>query len=187
MLMSEHPRRPDVDEVEFVGGQEKRELHVVDYDPHWAHIFLVHQQRIQTALAAVPVDIHHIGSTSVPGLPAKPIVDIAIAVDDITAEEDYLTPLLAAGYLLRVREPAHRLVRTPERDVHVHILEKGDPAITRYLVFRDRLRSDADDRALYAETKKALIRQGFDDMNAYSDAKTDVIAAIVARAVVATP
>jgi len=185
--MSDRPRRPDVDEVEFVGGQEKRELHVVDYDPQWAHIFAEHRQRIQSALTAVPAEIHHIGSTSVPGLPAKPIIDIAVAVDDITAEEDYLAPLLAAGYLLRVREPAHRLVRTPERDVHVHILEKGDPAITRYLVFRDRLRSDADDRALYAETKKALIQQGFDDMNAYADAKTDVIAAIVARAVVDTP
>ena len=185
--MSDRPRRPDVDEVEFVGGQEKRELHVVDYDPQWAHIFEEHRQRIQSALTTVPVDIHHIGSTSVPGLPAKPIIDIAVAVDDITAEEDYLAPLLAAGYLLRVREPAHRLVRTPELDVHVHILEKGDPAITRYLVFRDRLRSDTADRELYAETKQALIRQGFDDMNAYSDAKTDVIVAIMGRAATATP
>ena len=131
------------------------------------------------------MDIEHIGSTSVPGLKAKPIIDIVVAVDDITAEEDYLVPLIAAGYPLRVREPGHRLVRTPERDVHVHIYARGDEAVTRYLLFRDRLRTDADDRALYARTKEALIAEGFDDMNAYSDAKTEVIAAIMGRAIAA--
>ena len=109
-----------------------------------------------------------------------------VAVDDITDEEHYLVPVLAAGYTLRVREPGHRLVRTPHRDVHVHFYEKGDQAITNYLVLRDRLRLDADDRELYAQTKRALITQGFDDMNAYSDAKTEVIAAIMARARAAT-
>jgi len=73
-------------------------------------------------------------------------------------------------------------VRTPELDVHVHIYEKGHEAVENYLLFRDRLRSDADDRELYASTKRALIGRGFDDMNAYSDAKTDVVSAIMARA-----
>jgi GrpB-like predicted nucleotidyltransferase (UPF0157 family) len=181
-MKNQQPRRADVNNVEFVGGHEKRELYVVSYDTSWPVIFAEHQERIRVALAAIPVDIHHIGSTSVPGLAAKPIIDIVVAVDDITAEEDYLVPLLAAGYLLRVREPAHRLVRTPDRDVHVHLLEKGDQAVTRHLVFRDHLRLDSHDRELYAHTKYALIRQGFDDMNEYSDAKTDVIAAITARA-----
>jgi len=72
-------------------------------------------------------------------------------------------------------------VRTPALDVHVHIYQREDEAITRYLAFRDRLRSSADDRALYAATKRDLIAQGFDDMNAYADAKTDVIAAILTR------
>lgn len=118
-----------------------------------------------------------------PGLPAKPIVDIVIAVDYITAEEDYLPALLGAGYVLHVREPAHRLVRTPARDVHVHILEKSDPAVDRYVAFRNRLRADADDRDLYAKTKYSLIRQGFDTMDSYSDATTEVIPAILGRAV----
>ena len=117
-----------------------------------------------------------------PGLAAKPIIDIVVAVDDITAEEDYLVAILAAGYDLRVREPGHRMARTPARDVHIHIFEKADQAVENYLLFRDRLRVDAADRALYARTKQALIRQGFDDMNAYSDAKTEVIAAIMTRA-----
>jgi GrpB-like predicted nucleotidyltransferase (UPF0157 family) len=176
------PRRPDVEETTLVGGVEVRELEVVDYDDGWPAIFAEQERRLRDALGTADVSIEHIGSTSVPGLAAKPIVDIVVAVDDITAEEEYLPQLLAAGYFLRVREPGHRLVRTPARDVHVHVYGKGDDAIAAYLLFRDRLRDDADDRAVYASTKRALIAQGFDDMNAYSDAKTDVIAGIMARA-----
>jgi len=182
MTANANPRRPDVDDIDLVGGIEVRELEVVDYDAEWAGIFEHHRARLLDALRATDVDIEHIGSTSVPGLPAKPIIDIVVVVADITAEEDYLEPLIAAGYPLRVREPGHRLVRTPARDVHVHIFERGDEAVEKYLLFRDRLRSDAADRELYARTKRALIAQGFDDMNAYSDAKTDVIAAIMQRA-----
>jgi GrpB-like predicted nucleotidyltransferase (UPF0157 family) len=182
MAKTAKPRRPDVEHIYFVGGAEKRHLEVVGYISEWPEIFAEHQKRLEHALHSVDVDIEHIGSTSVPGLAAKPIIDIVVAVDDVTAEEDYLDAVLAAGYMLRVREPGHRLVRTPHRDVHIHFYEKGDPAITNYLLFRDRLRTDADDHALYARTKEALISQGFDDMNAYSDAKTEVVAAIMARA-----
>jgi len=176
------PRRPDVTTIDLIGGAERRELEVVDYDDRWPVIFTEHRDRLVGSLQGLPVDIEHIGSTSVPGLAAKPIIDIVVAVDDITAEEDYLPQLLAAGYVLRVREPGHRLVRTPELDVHVHLYGKGDPAVTNYLLLRDRLRSDAGDRELYARTKRELIAQGFDDMNAYSDAKSEVIAGILARA-----
>jgi GrpB-like predicted nucleotidyltransferase (UPF0157 family) len=174
-------RRPDVDDLLLVGGTERRRLEIVDYDAAWPGLFAEHRDRLREALRGAALQIEHIGSTSVPGLPAKPIIDIVVTVDDITAEEDYLDALVAAGYPLRVREPGHRMVRTPSRDVHVHVFERGDPAVARYLVFRDRLRVDADDRALYARTKRALIAD-FDDMNAYADAKTDVIAGIMARA-----
>jgi len=176
------PRRPDVVEIELIGGVEKRQLAVVGYDEGWRDAFLDQEERLRTALGTAAVRVEHIGSTSVPGLAAKPIIDIVVAVGDITAEEEYLLPLLAAGYELRTREPGHRLVRTAARDVHVHIMQEGDPGIDRYLVFRDRLRADADDRELYANTKRALLERGFDDMNAYSDAKTEVVAAIMARA-----
>jgi GrpB-like predicted nucleotidyltransferase (UPF0157 family) len=89
---------------------------------------------------------------------------------------------LVAGYELRVREPGHRLVRTPARDVHVHVMRDGDPAATDYLLFRDQLRPDPEDRDLYERTKRALIEQDWRDMNAYADAKTDVIAGIKERA-----
>ena len=179
---SSGPSRADVAELELVGGPEALRVGLHDYDERWPEVFEQHRQRITDALTPTSVDIEHIGSTSVPGLAAKPIVDIVVAVADITAEEDYLPALLAAGYELRVREPGHRMVRTPERDVHVHIYERGNAAIDEYLLLRNHLRSDAADRALYESTKRALMSRQWDDMNAYADAKTDVILDIKARA-----
>lgn len=176
------PRRPDVTTVERVGGVEARELELHSHNDHWADIYLDHRSRIVDALAGADFGVEHIGSTSVPGLAAKPIIDILVTVDDITAEEDYLGALLNAGYELRVREPGHRLVRTPARDVHVHIYEHDDPAVDEYLLFRDRLRSDADDRVLYENTKRTLLSRRWVDMNDYADAKTEVIMAIRQRA-----
>lgn len=184
MTSTAGPRRarPDVAGAEIIGGTEKRTLVIVDSDPGWPTVFAEHEHRIDNALGAVARSIEHIGSTSVPGLAAKPIIDILVTVNDITAEEQYLGPLLSAGYLLRVREPGHRLVRTPARDVHVHVLEAGDPAGPEYLLFRDHLRRDGADRDLYERTKRELVRTDWADMNAYADAKTGVISEIKDRA-----
>jgi GrpB-like predicted nucleotidyltransferase (UPF0157 family) len=181
------PRRPDVTTTEIVGGAEAVHVSLHEYDERWPSEFVEHRRRIVQALApsGMAIEVDHIGSTSVPGLAAKPIVDIVVAVPDITAEGDYLDPLLAAGYELRVREPGHRLVRTPERSVHVHVYEQGAVAIDEYLLLRDHLRSDAADRELYATVKRDLLGRRWDDMNDYADAKTEVIAAITARARVA--
>ena len=168
--------------TELVGGVEKRELVIVDADPTWPQAFAQHEQRIRAALGAAAREVEHIGSTSVPGLAAKPIIDILVVVDDITAEEDYLPPLLAAGYQLRVREPGHRMVRTPGRDVHVHVLESGDPERDEYLLLRDHLRRSSQDRALYERTKRELARSEWADMNDYAEAKTPVITQIKDRA-----
>ncbi|MGY4858639.1 GrpB family protein [Cryobacterium sp. AP23] len=182
MKKNSSARRPDVATVELVGGTEPLRLELHSYDERWPDLYLEHRRRILTALVSATVGVEHIGSTAVPGLAAKPIIDIVVTVDDITAEEDYLDALLAAGYELRTREPGHRLVRTPTRDVHVHIYQQGDPAVVDYLLLRDWLRSNADDRALYESTKRSLLHSRWDDMNAYADAKTDVILAIKARA-----
>jgi GrpB-like predicted nucleotidyltransferase (UPF0157 family) len=176
------PRRPDVTTSEAVGGVETLGLELHTYEDRWVGIYLDHQKRIRDALPAVDLGIEHIGSTSVPGLAAKPIIDIVVTVDDITAEEDYLVALLAAGYELRIREPRHRLVRTPAHDVHVHIFERDDPAVDDYLLFRDRLRSDTADRVLYESTKRTLLSKQWENKNDYTRAKTDVIVAIKARA-----
>jgi GrpB-like predicted nucleotidyltransferase (UPF0157 family) len=182
MSSTSRPRRPDVTTLDLVGGPEAIAVSLEDYDEQWPSAFDEHRQRISDALAGAHIGIEHIGSTSVPGLAAKPIIDIVVTVDDITAEEDYLDQLLKAGYRLRVREPGHRLARTPTRDVHVHIFEHEHPAVDEYLLLRDHLRADADDRALYENTKRALLSQNWNDMNDYADAKTDVIVAIKARA-----
>jgi GrpB-like predicted nucleotidyltransferase (UPF0157 family) len=180
--MSREPRHPDVRALELVGGVEALRLKLHDHDDRWAGRYRDHRQRILDALRGHDVEVEHIGSTSVPRLAAKPVVDIVVAVDDITAEEDYLPALLDAGYELRVREPGHRLVRTPARDVHVHVYGRDDPAVEDYLLLRDHLRTDADDRTLDERTKRTLLEQRWDDTNAYADAKTDVILAITARA-----
>ncbi|QHC65393.1 GrpB family protein [Rathayibacter sp. VKM Ac-2759] len=174
------PRRPDVTTVELVGGAEPLRVGLQPYDDGWPARYEEHRRRILGTLTGVEVE--HIGSTSVPGLAAKPIIDIVLAVADITAEEDYLDSLLAAGYELRVREPGHRLVRTPGRDVHVHVYERGAREIDDYLLLRDRLRADPEERTLYESTKTTLLERAWDDMNAYADAKTAVVLAIRERA-----
>jgi DNA-binding LacI/PurR family transcriptional regulator/GrpB-like predicted nucleotidyltransferase (UPF0157 family) len=178
----EPPVRRDVTTVEIVGGPEALRVGLHEHDPGWAVTFAEHRERILRAVGPLDVRVEHIGSTSVPGLAAKPIVDLVVVVPDITDECAYLDPLLGAGYELRVREPGHRLVRTPARDVHVHVYERGATAVADYLLLRDRLRSDPDDRALYEGTKRALLSGTWDDMNDYADAKTDVIRAVMARA-----
>ncbi|PZE34481.1 GrpB family protein [Curtobacterium sp. MCPF17_031] len=174
--------RRDVTTVEIVGGPEALRVGLHEHDPAWGVTFAEHRERILRAVAPLDVQVEHIGSTSVPGLAAKPIVDLVVVVPDVTDESAYLGPLLRAGYELRVREPGHRLVRTPTRDVHVHVYGRGATAVDDYLLLRDRLRTDPDDRALYEATKRALLSGTWDDMNDYADAKTHVIRAVVERA-----
>jgi GrpB-like predicted nucleotidyltransferase (UPF0157 family) len=129
--------------------------------------------------------IEHVGSTSVPELAAKPIIDILVVVEDSALEASYLHALVEAGYVLRVREPdwhQHRMFRTPDLDVHVHIFSAGCVEITRLLAFRDRLRSSAVDRSVYESVKRTLAQEDWPDMNAYAQAKSDVVEQIIIRA-----
>jgi GrpB-like predicted nucleotidyltransferase (UPF0157 family) len=160
-------------------------INIVAYDASWPGKFEVHAGRIAKALGAVALRLEHIGSTSVPGLAAKPIIDILVVVQDSSNESAYLPRLEAAGYELQVREPKwheHRMFRTPEKDVHVHIYSTGCREIQRNLRFRDRLRTNVDDRQRYEQTKRELATQDWSDMNDYANAKTDVIESIIAAA-----
>jgi GrpB-like predicted nucleotidyltransferase (UPF0157 family) len=154
----------------------------VDYDPSWPVRFQDELAKLTTALGTETTGIEHIGSTAVPGLAAKPIIDVLVTVADIEDESRYLPALQRAGYVLRVREPGHRMVRTPGLDVHVHIWPDGDPAVTAYLALRNRLRSSITDRDLYAATKRRLARQDWPTMDHYAEAKSDVIRQILSRA-----
>lgn len=167
----------------LIGGVEKRRIAIADYDPDWPKKFERQARRIARALGRAALRIEHIGSTSVPGLAAKPIVDILVVVADSADESAYLPQLEAAGYDLRVREPGwneHRMFRTPEQDVHVHVYSEGCPEVERNLTFRDRLRRNPDDRRRYERTKRELAAQEWPDMNAYAEAKTEVIESILA-------
>ncbi|HEX7312751.1 MAG TPA: GrpB family protein [Pyrinomonadaceae bacterium] len=170
-------------ETGLIGGVEKREIRIADYDADWPKRFETHAKVIAEALGDAALRIEHVGSTSVPGLAAKPIIDILVEVRDSANESAYLPRLEAAGYVLRVREPEwneHRMFRTPEEDVHIHIYSAGCPEIERNLTFRDRLRRNADDRRRYEQTKRELAAKDWPDMNAYADAKSEVIENIIA-------
>jgi GrpB-like predicted nucleotidyltransferase (UPF0157 family) len=158
-----------------------RKITIVAYDPTWPARFEQERGRI-AGLGSVVKRIEHIGSTAVAGLAAKPIIDILVTVDDVEDEARYVPALEACGYVLRVREPGHRMFRTPARDVHVHVWRSGSDDERRHLLFRDWLRGNAPDRELYEQTKRELARRSWADMNDYADAKTAVIVAILQRA-----
>jgi GrpB-like predicted nucleotidyltransferase (UPF0157 family) len=166
----------------LIGGREPVTIVVSDYDPAWPARFSVLDTRIRAALGETALAVEHIGSTSVPGLAAKPIIDVLLAVADVSDEPSYVTALEDAGFVLRVREPGHRMFRSPGKDVHIHVYEWRDEAVADYLYLRDWLRVDAADRTLYAEVKRNLAQRPWSDMNYYADAKSDVIAQILGRA-----
>ncbi|CAB4906607.1 unannotated protein [freshwater metagenome] len=116
------------------------------------------------------------------GLWAKPIVDVQVSVLDPGAEGEYVRQLERAGYVLRVREPAHRMLRTPELDVHVHVCATASDWERRHLLFRDWLRVDAADRDRYAATKRGLSERDWPTMNDYAAAKSEVISEVMRRA-----
>jgi GrpB-like predicted nucleotidyltransferase (UPF0157 family) len=172
-------------ETGLIGGLEKREIKIVDYDEEWPKKFDAHARVIADALGKAALRIEHVGSTSVPGLAAKPIIDILVVVQDSADESTYLPRLEVTGYVLRVREPEwneHRMFRTHEGDVHVHIYSHGCLEIQRVLTFRDHLRINIDDRRRYEQTKRELAAREWSDMNEYADAKSEVIESIIAAA-----
>jgi len=168
--------------TQLIGGVEKREIRIVEYDAEWNKIFREHADIIDSALGSSAERIEHIGSTSVPGLAAKPIIDIIVVVRDSQDEDSYLPQLESAGYSLRVREPGwheHRMFRSRSLDVHIHVYSLGCSEIERTIRFRDQLRRNSNHRRLYEETKQQLAARDWPDMNAYARAKSDVIARIL--------
>jgi GrpB-like predicted nucleotidyltransferase (UPF0157 family) len=170
-----------VNDVELIGGPERRSIVVVDYDPSWPKLFEEHRARIATALGSAALRIEHVGSTAVPGLAAKPIVDIQLSVADVEAENAYVPALEGAGYRVRVRELGHRMLREGEV-VHVHVCSQGSDWERRHMLFRDWLRRDDADRERYAAAKREMATREWETMNHYANAKSDVIAKIMERA-----
>ncbi|OLC61355.1 hypothetical protein AUH73_07465 [archaeon 13_1_40CM_4_53_4] len=130
--------------------QMSGKVDLVDYDPAWPVLFTRENERIKSALGSKALSIEHVGSTSVPGFPAKPIIDILLVVESSADEKSYLPALEAAGYVLRIREPdwhEHRMFKGPDTNINLHVFSKGDDEIERMLIFRDWLRENPTDSA----------------------------------------
>jgi GrpB-like predicted nucleotidyltransferase (UPF0157 family) len=160
-------------------------VQVVDYDPAWPELFRREAGRIRAVLGDRVVQLEHIGSTGVPGLAAKPIVDILLIVPDSADEPAWLPDLEAAGYTLVIREPdwfQHRCLKGPDTNINLHLYSPGCPEIERYLLFRDRLRGHPEDRAHYQRVKRELAEREWTYVQEYADAKTEVVEGILTRA-----
>ncbi|ONI86657.1 hypothetical protein ALI22I_23780 [Saccharothrix sp. ALI-22-I] len=183
----EDESREDEVRAAFVGGMPELRGRVVlvDYDPAWPGLFEREAARIRAALGDVVVGLEHVGSTSVPGLAAKPIVDIVLTVADSADESSYLPALEAVGYVLQIREPEwheHRMFKGPDTNVNLHVHSAGDSEPPRMVAFRDRLRVSEADRVLYERTKRELAARDWTYLQQYADAKADVVADIMTRA-----
>ena len=157
---------------------------LADYDPAWPVLYEREAARIRSALGDRVLLLEHVGSTAVPGLAAKPIVDILLVISDTADEDAYVPDLERAGYRLWIREPdwhQHRLFKGPDTDINLHVHPPDSPEIDRHLRFRDHLRSDAADRELYEATKRELAARRWTYVQQYAEAKTQVVEAILER------
>jgi GrpB-like predicted nucleotidyltransferase (UPF0157 family) len=171
--------------AEWIGGRSRLDgpVHLADHDPAWAKEYEREANRIRSALGDRALLIEHVGSTSVPGLAAKPIIDIALVVPSPGDESSYVPQLESLGYALRIREPdwyQHRVLRIRDR-VNLHVFPADCDEVDRLVAFRDQLRRDHRDRKLYESTKRALAASHWNYMQEYADAKAQVVAQILAH------
>jgi GrpB-like predicted nucleotidyltransferase (UPF0157 family)/predicted enzyme related to lactoylglutathione lyase len=186
------PRTEDEIMVGRVGGLERLDAPVllVEADPSWPVVAAELIDDIRRVLGTVALLVEHAGSTSIPGLAAKPVIDLVLAVPDPSDEDSYVDRLGTLAYDLRIREPEwheHRLLKHSDPTVNLHVFRIGSVEIDRMLGFRDHLRHDADDRAFYERTKRGLARRRWELMQQYADAKGEVVEQIVARALRCEP
>ncbi|MFI6497323.1 GrpB family protein [Nonomuraea typhae] len=162
-------------------------IHLAEYDPAWPARYDALAAAVRAGLGGVVTGLEHVGSTSVPGLPAKPVIDMLLTVEDPALEAAYVPPLESLGYVLAIREPEwyeHRVLKISgaELPVNLHVLPDGCPEVRRMLGFRDRLRTHEGDRERYAQVKRDLARQTWKFVQNYADAKSAVVESILARA-----
>jgi GrpB-like predicted nucleotidyltransferase (UPF0157 family) len=160
-------------------------IQLMDYSAEWPALFVREAKRVRATLGDRVLMLEHVGSTSVPGLAAKPIIDMILAIADSADEPAFVPAMESAGYVLHIREPEwhqHRLFKGPDTNINLHAYSFGCPEIDKMLMFRDWLRSNDADRELYERTKRELAKQTWKYVQNYADAKTSVVEGIVARA-----
>jgi len=163
-----------------IGTQEPHNGKIVleEYNMNWPVLFECEAKRIRAVLGSKALQIHHVGSTSVPGLCAKPIIDILLVVSDSSNETSYVPDLEAVGYTLRIREPdwhQHRLLKGSGIDINLHVFSEKTSEIEKMIIFRNWLRSHDDDRNEYEKVKRELSQHIWRHIQHYADAKTVVI------------
>lgn len=174
-------------------GEPERLVSLIElapYDATWPAQYEREAARVRGTLGERALRVEHVGSTSIPGFPAKPIIDMLLIVANSSDEQSYVSSMEQQGYTLRIREPdwyQHRLFKGPGANINLHVFSAGCPEIDRMLGFRDHLRTDAADRDLYLRTKQELASRSWNYVQEYADAKTQVIESIIARARSATP
>jgi GrpB-like predicted nucleotidyltransferase (UPF0157 family) len=149
--------RPDGER--WVEGQTRTAYHieVEEYDDRWPADFERVAALIRGALGDRALEIHHVGSTSVVGLPAKPVIDVDLVVPDPADEPSYLPDLATAGFVHIIREPwwhEHRLAKHHDPLTYVHVFGPGCPEVIRHLMFQAWLREHPDDLTAYADAKR---------------------------------
>jgi GrpB-like predicted nucleotidyltransferase (UPF0157 family) len=163
----------------------KSKIEIADYDPGWPALYEREEVRIRAALGERVVRLEHVGSTSVPTLPAKPIIDIVLEVQDSADEPAFVPALEAAGYVLQIREPEwfeHRLFKGPDTNINLHVFTAGCEETDRMVLFRDWLRGYDADRERYAAAKRELAARDWKYVQQYADAKTAIVEEIMSRA-----
>lgn len=171
-------------DTEFIGRASLDPIEVVDPSPGWPGVFAEWQARLAAALGGTARRIEHIGSTAVPGLVAKPIIDVLVSVADLDEESRYVPAIESLGPALRLREPGHRYFRAPgeRRVVHVHVCEAGGRWERDHLLFRDYLRAVPEAVAAYAGLKRRLAERFRHDRTAYTEGKTEFITGLLTDA-----
>lgn len=181
------PSRNEEIEKAFIDEPEKLNstIDLCPYDESWATLYTEQASLIEEAMSDLPIAVSHVGSTSVPGLSAKPIIDIVLEVPDAADEDAYVSLLESAGFILKAREPdwfvEHRLFNKDDVQVNLHVFTQGCSEVQKMIRFRDHLRSHPDDLALYQQKKEELAKQVWEYTQHYADAKSDVIQTILSR------
>jgi GrpB-like predicted nucleotidyltransferase (UPF0157 family) len=160
-------------------------IEIVGYDPAWPARYEEMRARLAGALGPTAVRIDHVGSTAVPGLAAKPIIDIQVSVPDVADATPFKQPIEAQGFASRMIEPGHHYFRPPPglpRDYQVHVCTIGSDWERRHLLFRDYLRADPETRAGYERMKRDMATRFTNDRLGYNDAKGPFIEAALERA-----
>ncbi|GGF31651.1 hypothetical protein GCM10010922_03420 [Microbacterium sorbitolivorans] len=169
--------------VEWFGQPIGEPVEIQDPREDWATTGRRWEERLVEALSPLPVQADHIGSTSVPGLAAKPVIDMQIQVPDLLDEDAYVPALERMGMILRARGSDFRFLRPPagnERNVHIHVCEAGSVWAGEHLAFRDALRGDAALAGEYERLKHRLAAAA-DSRTAYNRGKESFIREVVAR------